>query len=159
MSPSKLRFLAVSDSNFFHWTGPYGERHFTETETKITFVSVLARHQNFDPYGNTKIPTRITKTMSLHLQQYYYATVKSHVTCQSMMQPTMMNQVILISRSGPASITHIFVSWWKAWREERCLCCSCQWGPFKLFLVWCDVWWEKSWGNWCSNSAIRASKN
>ena len=129
------------------------------------------------PYGNTKIPTRITKTMSLHqqqyydttvkkpknvslhLQQYYYATVKSHVTCRSMMQPTMMNQVILISRSGPASITHIFVSWWKAWREERCLCCSCQWGPFKLFLVRCDVWWVKSWGNWCSNSAIRASKN
>ena len=22
MSPSKLRFLDVSDSNFFHWTGP-----------------------------------------------------------------------------------------------------------------------------------------
>jgi hypothetical protein len=52
--------------------------------------------------------------VSLHLQQYYNATVKSHVTCRSRMQPTMMNQVILISRSGicstPASITDIYVS-------------------------------------------------
>jgi hypothetical protein len=64
------RHLRESEAN------PYGERHFTETETKITFVSVLARHQNFDPYGNTKIPTRITKTMSLHQQQYYDTTVK-----------------------------------------------------------------------------------
>ena len=151
----------------FRKANPYGERHFTETETKITFVSVLARHQYIDLHGNTKIPTRITKTMSLHqqqyyyttvekqnkvslhLQQYYYATLKSHVTCRSRRQPTMMNQVILISRSGicstPASITDIYVSWWKACKGREAFLLHMSMKAFQIVLgeVWgvmCDGW-------------------
>ena len=118
---------------------------------------------NFDPYGITKIPTRITKRMSLHQQQYYYfttvekqnkavslhlqqcyyATVKSHVTCRSRMQPTMMNQVILISRSGicstPASITDIYVSWWKACKGREAFLLHMSMKAFQIVLgeVWC----------------------